>query len=700
MEPIRTIEVDVKGMDCAECTVHVQHAVSKLKGVESVDVFLASEKAVIRLDPTQVSLSDIRQAVASAGDYTVPESVTAPTSAPAPSVNFSRRIVALLAVVFVVVLSIVVLGEWLGLFKWLEAWVPFPIGVAIVIAGGWPVFRNVLRATLHRQIISHTLMTLGVLAALVVGEWVTAAIVVVFMRVGDYVERFTTESARRAVKELTALTPQTARVERGGAEIQVPVADVRVGESVIVRPGEKIPVDGEVVDGQATIDQATITGESMPVEVARGSHVFAATIARLGSVRVKTTRTGADTTFGRVVKLVEEAEAHRADVQRFADKFSAYYLPIVAGLAALTFLFSHNPLATAAVLVVACSCSIALATPVAMLASIGAAARRGLLIKGGKYLETLARADVLLVDKTGTLTLGQPQITDVVSLNGMTEPEVLALAASAERYSEHPLAQAVRVAARAHQAPLLEPQNFEAIPGKGVRAQVNGSTIALGNRQLILSAAASPAAQALEAQGKTLLFLARDDDLIAVFAAADTLRPQVPAALTQARALGIRRIELLTGDNDRTAAALAEELGVDYRANLLPENKIDVVKEYQARGHTVVMVGDGVNDAPALAQADVGIAMGAAGTDIAIQAAHIALMHEDWARVPEVLRIARRTMQIVKMNLAFTAVYNIVGLTLAAFGILPPVLAAAAQSLPDIGILSNSARLLRHEPKG
>ncbi|MGE5263476.1 MAG: heavy metal translocating P-type ATPase, partial [Acidobacteriota bacterium] len=310
------------------------------------------------------------------------------------------------------------------------------------------------------------------------------------------------------------------------------------------------------------------------------------------------------------------------------------------------------------------------------------------------------RADVLLVDKTGTLTLGQPQITDVVSLNGMTEPEVLALAASAERYSEHPLAQAVRVAARAHQAPLVEPQNFEAIPGKGVRAQINGSIIALGNRQLVPSAAAAPVAQALEAQGKTLLFLARDDELIALIAAADTLRPQVPIALTQARALGIRHIELLTGDNERTAAALAEELGVDYRANLLPENKIDVVKEYQARGHTVVMVGDGVNDAPALAQADVGIAMGAAGTDIAIQAAHIALMYEDWARVPEVLRIARRTMRIVKMNLAFTAVYNIVGLTLAAFGILPPVLAAAAQSLPDIGILGNSARLLRHEPKG
>jgi Cd2+/Zn2+-exporting ATPase/Cu+-exporting ATPase len=695
MAQIQTIQVPVKGMDCAECTVHVQHAVSKLKGVESVNVLLASEQAVIRLDPTQVSLSDIRQAVASAGAYTVPENVTAS----APSANFSRRIVALLAIVFAIVLSMVVLGEWLGVFRRLDELAPLPIGAAIVIVGGLPVFRNVLRAALHRQIISHTLMTLGVLAALLVGEWVTAAIVVVFMRVGAYVENFTTASARRAVKELAALSPQTARVERAGKEHQVPIAEVRVGEIVVVRPGEKVPVDGEVTDGQATMDQATLTGESMPVEVARGSRVFAATIARLGSVRVKTTRVGADTTFGRVVKMVEEAEAHRADVQRFADKFSAYYLPIVTGLAALTFLFSRNPLATAAVLVVACSCSVALATPVAMLASIGASAQRGLLIKGGKYLETLARADVLLVDKTGTLTLGQPQITDVISLHGASDSEILMLAASAERYSEHPLAEAVRVSARTHNMSLVEPQNFEALPGKGIRARINGANIALGNRQLISSADSARVAEELEGQGKTLLFLARDDELIAILAAADTLRPQVPAALVQARALGIQRIELLTGDNERAAAALAEKLGVSYRANLLPENKIQVVKDYQAQGHIVVMIGDGVNDAPALAQADVGVAMGAAGADIAIQAAHVALMREDWALVPEVLRIARRTMRIVKMNLAFAAVYNIAGLTLAAFGFLPPVLAAAAQSLPDIGILGNSARLLRHDSR-
>lgn len=703
MTNLQTLEVPIKGMDCAECTRHVQHAISQLEGVKSVDVLLAAEKAVIRLDTHKVDLPAIRKAVASAGNYSVPETTPSPSASPVGDAStssaqaFNRQLMVLLAVVFSVVLSIVVVGEWLGLFKTLDELVPFPLGVAIVIAGGWPVFRNVIRATLKRQIISHTLMTLGVIAALAVGEWVTAAIVVVFMRVGEYVESFTTASARRAVKELTAIAPQTARLEREGAEIEVSVAKVRVGETVIVRPGEKIPVDGEVMSGQATIDQAAITGESMPVEVASGSHVFAATIAKLGSLRVKTLRVGADTTFGRVVKMVEEAEAHRADVQRFADKFSAYYLPIVAGIAALTFLLSHNPLSTAAVLVVACSCSIALATPVAMLASIGGSAKRGLLIKGGKYLETLARADVVLVDKTGTLTLGQPQITDIIPLNGLPVSEVLTLAASAERYSEHPLAEAVRVAARAQNLPLSEPQNFEAVPGMGIRAQVNGSLVAIGNRRLIPAAESLPIAQQLEGQGKTLLFLARNNELAGVLAAADTLRSEVPAALAELRALGVKQVELLTGDNERTAAALAEKLGVKYRANLLPENKIEVVKDYQARGHVVVMVGDGVNDAPALAQSNIGIAMGAAGTDIAIEAAHVALMREDWTLVPQVFHIARRTMIIVKMNLAFTALYNVVGLSLAAFGILPPVLAAAAQSLPDVGILANSARLLRQK---
>jgi Cd2+/Zn2+-exporting ATPase/Cu+-exporting ATPase len=602
------------------------------------------------------------------------------------------------ALIFGAVLFIIVVGEWFGLFERLTARVPFLIGLLLVVASGWPIFRNVVQAALRGQVIAHTMMSLGVVAALAVGEWATAAVVVFFMRTGQYAEYLTTEGTRRAVKDLASLAPQTARVVCNTVEQEVPIAAVAVGDIVVVRPGEKIPVDGEVLDGQATVNQAAITGESMPVEVGPGAHVYAATIAQLGHLRIRSQRVGADTTFGRVVKLVEEAEAHRADVQRFADKFSAYYLPIVVGIAVLTFVLRRDPLATAAVLVVACSCSIALATPIAMLASIGAAAKRGLLIKGGKYLETLARADVVLLDKTGTLTLGKPQLTDIVPLNGLSETEILSLAASAERYSEHPLAEAVRIAARERHLPLAEPQEFTAVPGKGVRAKVNHTLVTVGNYRLFAQSADElpPVATTLEAQGKTLLYVSHNDVVAGVLAAADTLRPDVPAALAALRTLGIRQIELLTGDHEQAAAALATHLGVAYRANLLPEDKIRIVKEYQSRGHTVIMIGDGVNDAPALAQANVGIAMGAAGTDIAIEAAHISLLREDWSLVPEGLRIARRTMSVVKLNLGFTAIYNVIGLSLAALGFLPPIFAAAAQSLPDLGMLANSARLIRH----
>lgn len=699
----QTLEIPISGMDCAECTQHVQRAIQKISGIESVNVFLGTEKAIVRLDPAQVNMTAIRAAVQGAG-YDVPASdspaaasISTAVSTPSSAQDFNRRLNILLATVFSIIFSVAVFGEGLGLFEFLNELIPFPLGVVFVIAGGYPVFLNVIRATLKRQVIAHSLMTLGVIAALVVGQWVTAALVVLLMRVGDYVERFTTESARRAVKELTSLAPQAARVERNGLEVEIPASHVKLGDTIIVRPGERIAVDGEVIGGQATVDQSAITGESMPIEAASGTHVYAATIAKLGSLRIRADRIGADTTFGRVVKMVEEAEAHRADVQRVADAFSAWYLPVVAAIAALTFLFTRNPLSTAAVLLVACSCSFALATPVAMLASVGASAKHGLLIKGGKYLELLARADVLLVDKTGTLTLGQPQVTDVVPLNGLSRSDLLSLAASAEHYSEHPLAEAVRALAREENVALFEPENFEAVPGLGVQAIIHSQQIRVGNRRMIPSAASLPIATELEAQGKTLLFMERDSQLIGLFAAADALRPEVPASLAEARSLGIRHIELLTGDNERTASALAEKLGVSYRANLLPENKIDVVREYQSQGHIVVMVGDGVNDAPALAQAEVGIAMGVAGTDVAIEAAHIALMREDWMLVPAVLRIAKRTMQVVKMNLAFTTLYNILGLSLAAFGILPPVLAAAAQSLPDIGILGNSARLLKQK---
>ncbi len=696
MTDLRILDIPVSGMDCTECTLLVEHAIKELPGVKSVTVLLAAEKATIQFDPTLVNLTMISKAVAGAG-YKVPENVADQAPMPRSLQDFTKPILTVFGVVFGVILFVVVFGEWLGWFEKITTWVPWPVGFGLVLLFGYPVFKNVVQATLRRKIISHTLMTVGVIAALVVGEWATAVVVVFFMRVGDYAEKFTTDRARKAVRDLTSISPQTARLERNGAEVDVPISEVQPADIVIVRPGEKIPVDGVVLEGQATVNQAAITGESMPIEVGPGAKVFAATIAQMGSLRVKTTLVGPDTTFGRIVRMVEEAEANRAEVQRIGDKVSGYYLPVVAAIALITYLVSRNPMSTAAVLLVACSCSFALATPIAMLASIGAGAKHGLLIKGGRYLELLAKADTILIDKTGTLTTGKPRLVDIIRLNGLSERRLLTLAASAERYSEHPLAEAVRQAARDQNITFLEVQDFSADPGRGVHTRVDGKMVEVGSWRIMGDSPLPEVAVGLEKQGKTLLFVRTDQELAGILAASDTLRPETPAALAELKRLGVRKIELLTGDNERTAAAIAGQLGIDYRANLLPEDKIRIVKEYQAQKHIVVMVGDGVNDAPALAQANVGIAMGANGTDVAIEAAHIALMREDWTLLPRVFQIAQRTMRVVKVNLGFTMVYNFIGLTLAAFGFLPPILAAAAQSLPDLGILGNSSRLLRQK---
>jgi Cd2+/Zn2+-exporting ATPase/Cu+-exporting ATPase len=455
----------------------------------------------------------------------------------------------------------------------------------------------------------------------------------------------------------------------------------------------------------------------MPFEAGPGSQVYAATITSNGSLRVRAVHIGPDSTYGRVIKLVEEAEAHRGDIQRLADKFSTYYLPAVIGVALLTLFIRQDPMATAAVLVVACSCAFALATPIAILASVGAAAKQGVLIKGGKYLEIIPEADVLLIDKTGTLTLGKPYITDVMPISSEhvidsknrqrkediedSQGRILSLAASAERYSEHPLAEAVRIEASRRGISLQDPDDFEAIPGMGINAQLNGDSVAVGNRKFIEeiwgNSLDSDEMDQLRDQGKSLLFVALNGEPCGVLAAADKLRSEVPGAIQATRAQGMKHIELLTGDNQVSAADLADHLAIPYRAELLPEDKISIVKDYQAKGYKVIMVGDGVNDAPALAQADVGIAMGAAGHSIAMEAAHIVLMREDWELIPQVLQIAQRTTRVIKGNIIFTLVYNFLGLSLAALGYLPPILAAAAQSIPDIGILVNSSRLLRQK---
>ena len=699
--PEATTELRVEGMDCAECAGHVEKALAKLPGVVHVETYPMSLKAKVRHDTAQAPVAAVKAAIEGAGYSILPEGMQAEANA----AKLGSRLGFALGAVFAIVLLVVIGGEATGLLDRLTDIVPWYLGAAAVLAAGGTIFWKVLKDAAKLRATSHTLMSLGAWTALAVGAWVTSLIVVLFMRIGEKVEAYTTDRAREALRGLTRIAPQSARVvrtEKSGdgplavlreTEIDVPVAQVKAGDVVVVRPGERIPVDGEVIAGNASIDQSAITGESMPIDAAAGTQVHAATLASLGSLRVRATRVGQDTTFGRIIRLVEDTEAHRADVQRFADKFTNYFLPVVAAVAAATYLVTRNPLQAAAVLVIACSCSVALATPIAVLASTGASAKLGVLVKGGRYLEALAKADVVLLDKTGTLTLGKPRVVDVVPLGGAREDDVLRLAASAERDSEHPIALAITDAARSRALALSSPTRFRTMPGAGLQATVDGRTILVGSHR-IAAGLDTPQAAALAAEGKTVIHVVADGTPIGILAVRDTLRPGVAEALAELRRLGVKDIELLTGDNEPTARALATPLGIQYRAQLLPEDKIRRVKEHQAKGRRVVMVGDGVNDAPALAQADAGIAMGS-GTDVAMDAAHVVLLRDDWSLVPQAFATAQRTMRVIRGNLYFTAAFNVAGMALAATGVVPLVYAAAAQSIPDVGILANSARLLK-----
>ncbi|MHA2611395.1 MAG: heavy metal translocating P-type ATPase [bacterium JZ-2024 1] len=689
----RTIEFQIKGMDCASCTAKIKKELEMLPGVLSAEVFLGAEKALVHFEPSLVDFPTMKRVVENLG-YSV--GAGEEQARQKMMKHFSRKVLVLLGWVFGAVLVVVVVGEWLGYFEKVHRFIPGYIAIPVALVAGYPILSRVISAALSGRVLAHTLMSVGFLTALAVGEWPAALVVLFFMYVGSYTEQFTVEGARKAVKELTRMQPRTARLEKDNREIIVPVEEVQVGDIVLVRPGEQIPVDGEVVEGTATVNQATITGESLPVEVYPGSRVFASTFALMGSVKVKAQHIGPDSTFGKIIRLVEQAEARRAEVQRVADRFSGYYLPVVLAVALFTYLIRKDVMSAASVLVVSCSCAFAIATPVAILASIGASARRGLLIKGGKYLELLARPTVVLLDKTGTLTFGKPKIVEIVPLNQCSEEELLSLAASAERYSEHPLAEAIREEARRRNVPLFAPRHFTAFPGLGVKAEVNGKTVLVGNRKMLSQENYTSAElERMEREGKTPIFVSLGEQIMGILAASDTLRPEVPQAIQKLKSLGVLRVEILTGDNERVADFLSSTLGIPSRANLLPEEKISIVRDYQKRGNTVVMVGDGVNDAPALAQADVGIAMGFSGSDIALEAAHIVVMKDDWRLIPEVFRIARKTMNVVKLNIGFTAIFNLVFLSLASLGYLPVIFAAALQSLPDLGILFNSSRLLK-----
>jgi Cu+-exporting ATPase len=691
-----TLELTVPELDCADEAHQIRNALGRLAGVEEIRTAVSTRKALVAYDPERIGPETIRDAIRSLG-MTVTETCH-------PLVRTRRSLPDLLGWAFVSIVAILalvgILGERAGLLEGLVDRIPAWLAVLAVLAGGYPIFRNVLRALRRRTITSHALMTLGIAGAVVIGQYAAAAVIVFFMRLADFIEGYTTERSRQAIKELLKLAPETARVERDGRALEVPAEEVARGEVVLVKPGERIAVDGIVVEGRASVNEAPITGESVPLAKQPGDQVFAATICDRGGLRIRTERVGRDTTFGQIVRLVEQAEGAKAPVQRFADRFTAYYIPVVVAVAVITYLLTDNAVAAVATVLVACSCAIAMATPITVLAAVGQSAKRGIVIKGGRYLEALAKVDTVVMDKTGTLTIGRPEVTDVVALGAFREDEVLRLAGSVESRSEHPLADAIVRAAGKRGLVLVEPRDFEVHPGEGVSGTVEDVAVVCGTEALVARAGMvipdeiRRTARILAGDGKSIVLLA-GGGAIGLIALADRLRAEVPDAVTALRQLGIRHLLLLTGDRRQVAQAIASELGLEFEAEVLPKGKIEVIRRLQQQGRVVAMVGDGINDAPALAQADVGIAMGVAGTDAAIEAAHVALMGDDWNAVPEAVRIGRRAFATIKQNLWFTAGYNVVGIGLAATGWLPPIGAAAAQSLPDVAVMLNSSRLWR-----
>jgi Cd2+/Zn2+-exporting ATPase/Cu+-exporting ATPase len=567
------------------------------------------------------------------------------------------------------------------------------LALAGILIGGYPIFKEAIADLLKGRMTMELSMTIALAAASAIGEFFTALLITVFVLIAEIIEGMTVGRGRGAIRQLLDLLPATAEVRSAGQVAPRTLAAVQKGDVVLVRPGGRIPVDGLVVSGHSFVDQATITGESMPVEKIPGSRVFAGTINQSGVLEIQTEKIGHDTAFGRIIELVERAEHSRAPIEKIADRLAGYLVYFALACAAFTFLVTRDARSTISVIVVAGACGVAAGTPLAILGAIGRAAQKGVIIKGGRYLEGLSNADVVVLDKTGTLTLGVPQVVDIHATDGVDPKDVLAVAASADRFSEHPVAKAVSAKAREWSVPAGEPEDFQYFPGKGIVCNVNGARTIVGTHAFLAAEQISVPGGSMPAQRSSQVLVASGGKYLGSLEVLDVVRNEAAAAISELRAMRCRSV-LLTGDRTEIGEAIGKQLGVDeIHSELLPEHKVEWVRDLRLAGKYVVMLGDGINDAPALLEADTGVAMGS-GTAVARESADVVLLGNDLLRFTQVLKIARRCRNIIYTNFAGTLIVDGAGVLLAAFGMLNPVFAALIHVSSELLFIANSARLL------